>query len=492
MLGHFAVVCKNKRKVRHVKAESSHSDYSNESSETEDSEEEFYVGSIVIDNSTTDISNVTQEYIVEQSNTNSEDQQDTDKSIDESIVDVKSDNKEEKLYDEPELMYKEDKQEEKAEVNQYEHITARVNAGDNQTEMAPKGDHSKDTAEEAEELFISAIENEGETESDFSRSQWQLPLKTCGMYVTYTLDTGAQANILPQRIYYSLENRPRLHKTNIKLSAYNGESVPAKGKVVVRIEKGKNKSFPVQFIVVPTKSNPIIGHKTCERLNLIKRVMLINDSDPSIFDEYDIFGELGCLPGEYHINTDETVKPVVHPPRRVPFALRHKLKAELEQLVSLNVIEKVDHPTDWVNSIVLVEKSDGSIRICLDPKDLNKAIKCEFTQLPTPEEIMSMMAGATRFSKIDASSGYWQITLDKESSNLLAFSTPFGRYKFMRLLFGVHCTSEVFDKRIVEIIDGLPGCAHIQDDILVWGKDKEDHDQNLRAVMDRIQKSGLN
>ena len=122
------------------------------------------------------------------------------------------------------------------------------------------------------------------------------------------------------------------------------------------MEKGRNKSFPVQFIVVPMKSNPIIGLKTCENLNLIKRVMLINDSDPSIFDEYDAFGELGCLPGEYHINVDETVKPVVHPPRRVPFALRHKLKAELERLVSLNVIEKVDHPTDWVNSIVLVEK----------------------------------------------------------------------------------------------------------------------------------------
>ena len=183
MLGHFAVVCKNKRKVRHVKAESSQRDYSNEFSETEDSEEKFYVGSIVIDNSTTDVSNVTQEYIVEQSNTSSEEQQGTDKSIDESIVDVKSDNKEEKLYDEPELVCKEDTHEEKTEVNQYEHINERVNAGDNQKEMAPKGDHSKDTAEKAEELFISAIENEGETESDFSRSQWQLPLKTCGMYV---------------------------------------------------------------------------------------------------------------------------------------------------------------------------------------------------------------------------------------------------------------------------------------------------------------------
>ena len=103
-----------------------------------------------------------------------------------------------------------------------------------------------------------------------------------------------------------------------------------------------------------------------------------------------------------------------------------------------------------------------------------------------------MMAGATRFSKIDTSSGYWQIALDEESSNLLAFNTPLGRYKFKRLPFGVYCALEVFDRRITEIIDCLPGCAHIQDDILVWGKDKEDHDQNLRAVMDRIQSLVLN
>ena len=63
--------------------------------------------------------------------------------------------------------------------------------------------------------------------------------------------------------------------------------------------------------------------------------------------------------------------------------------------------------------------------------------------------------------------------------------------KFKRLPFGVHCALEVFDSGITEIIDGLPGCAHIQDDILVWGKDKEDYNQNLQTVMDIIQKSGL-
>ena len=181
---------KTKESSRHVKAEFSHSDYSNESSEAEDNEEEFYVGSIVIDNSTenSDDNNVAKEYVVEQSNTNSDDQQNTDETIDEAIIDVKSEvNKEEKLHDEPELVFKEDKQEGKPKVNQNEHNAETMNAGDNQKEMAPKDDCGQDTAEETEELFVSALENQGETESDFSRSQWQLPLKTFGMYVTYTL-----------------------------------------------------------------------------------------------------------------------------------------------------------------------------------------------------------------------------------------------------------------------------------------------------------------
>ena len=167
-------------------------------------------------------------------------------------------------------------------------------------------------------------------ENDFSRSKWQLPPKMCGIYVAYKLDTGTQANVLPQHIYYSSENRPKLNNINSKLSAYNGESISVKGKVVVRTEEGKNKSFPVPFIVVPAKSNLIIGLKTCKRLNLIKHVMLINDSDVSIFYEDDVFKELGCLAGEYHINIEETVKSVLHAPGQVPFSLHHKLKAELK------------------------------------------------------------------------------------------------------------------------------------------------------------------
>ena len=160
-------------------------------------------------------------------------------------------------------------------------------------------------------------------------------------------------------------------------------------------------------------------------------------------------------------------------------------------MVSLGVIEKVDQPTDWVNSIMLIEKHNGDLRICLDPKDLNRAIKREFVQMPTAEEIMSMMSDAKFFSKMDTSVGYWQIKLDEDSANLLAFNTSFGRYCFMRMPFCIHSASEVFIKRISEIIEGLDGVAYIQDNIIIWALDKKTHVERLCIVLDQIKKSGF-
>ncbi len=101
-----------------------------------------------------------------------------------------------------------------------------------------------------------------------------------------------------------------------------------------------------------------------------------------------------------------TVAPVVHACRKVPFALREKLKEELARMEKLDVIKRIDEPTDWVSSLVIVLKKNGSLRICLDPRDLNRAIKREHFKLPTREEIMSQFAGAKWFSKLDASSGF--------------------------------------------------------------------------------------
>ena len=143
------------------------------------------------------------------------------------------------------------------------------------------GVHEQDPDNNDDKLCVAAIDGEGL--DDVAQSQLQLPLLTSGTYVTYTLDTGAMRHVLPQNVYNLLEERQKLHKTKVKLSSYGGESIPAVGKVIVRIQKGQNKSHPVQFIVVSANANPIIGLKTCKRLNLIKCISMINNADPTIF-----------------------------------------------------------------------------------------------------------------------------------------------------------------------------------------------------------------
>ena len=105
-------------------------------------------------------------------------------------------------------------------------------------------------------------------------------------------------------------------------------------------------------------------------------------------------------------------------------------------------IAKITEPTDWVNSMVTVVKVD-KIRMCLDPKDLNRAVRREHYKIPTVEEIVADLTGATVFSVIDAKSGFLQIKIDYESSLLTTFNTPVGRYRWLRLPFGIKCAPDL-------------------------------------------------
>ena len=160
-------------------------------------------------------------------------------------------------------------------------------------------------------------------------------------------------------------------------------------------------------------------------------------------------------------------------------------------MVDLDIIKPVQKPTDWVNGPVLMEKQNGELRVCLDPKPLNKAIKSEHLHLPTAEEIFSQMSGTSHFSKLEASSGYWQIKIDEQSSNLLTFGTPSGRYRFKRLPYRIHSASEVFQREITSIISDIPGSSNSLDGFVVWGKTLQEHDEGLRKVLLKIRESGL-
>jgi len=156
------------------------------------------------------------------------------------------------------------------------------------------------------------------------------------------------------------------------------------------------------------------------------------------------------------------------------------------------IIVKETEPTDWVNALCVVKKpKTGKLRVCLDPWDLNKAIKRPHCPLPTLDDITPQLAGACYFSVMDARSGYWAIKLSEKNLKLTTFSTIFLRYRFCCLPFGIVTAQDIFQQKIDEIYEGLPGVVAIVDDILVYGKTKEEHDHNLRRMLERSREKGV-
>ena len=220
-------------------------------------------------------------------------------------------------------------------------------------------------------------------------------------------------------------------------------------------------------------------------------------TEKAVFSQYkDIFEGTGCLPGTYNLKTDQSVKPVVHPPRKIPVALRDRLKSELENLTEKGIIAPVTEPTPWVNNLVIVEKPN-KLRICLDPRDLNKAIQRSHYPMPTIDQLLPDLSKAKVFSVADAKNGFWHVTLDTESSMLTTFNTPHGRFRWLRMPFGLNSAPEEFQRRQNQLVEGLRGVRCVHDDILIFGEgetDEEasrDHDRNFRALMERCRENKL-
>ena len=149
------------------------------------------------------------------------------------------------------------------------------------------------------------------------------------------------------------------------------------------------------------------------------------------------------------------------------------------------VIKKVNEPTEWVNSLLVETKPDGKMRICLDPSDLNRAFKREHYPVPVLEDLIPELAGSDTFTKLDAKDGYWHVKLNEKSSFLTTFNTPFGRYRYLRMPFGLRMSQDVFQRKIDEIYGPCTGAIGIADDVTVHGKGDKDHDLHLHEAMER-------
>ena len=157
---------------------------------------------------------------------------------------------------------------------------------------------------------------------------------------------------------------------------------------------------------------------------------------------------------------------------------------------SIGVISKVNEPSAWCASMVAVPKPNGLVRICVDVRPLNQNVMRETFPLPTVDDVLAQLNGATVFSKLDANSGFWQVPLAPQSRHLTTFITHFGRYQFNKLPFGISSAPEVYQKRMSSLLEGLIGVLCLIDDVLVFGHTAAEHDRRLQEVLRRIQSSG--
>ena len=329
----------------------------------------------------------------------------------------------------------------------------------------------------------------------------------------FEIDTGANCNILPERSLQKIQHK--LEKTN-KLRMYDGTIMTPLGKSLIKVKNPKNdKKYKIEFVVVSDPNcQPIIGRDTSFQMGLLKiqeeNIMTVNhttmptmtnETKSPMVDELEeqfpqVLQGTGVFEGKYHLHLDPSVKPVVHPPRRVPVALRERLKTSLDDLEKQGIIAKVSEPTPWVSSLVLVDRGH-KLRICLDPKDLNSAIQRSHYPMPTIEDILPDLHNAKIFSLLDARNGFWHVELDEESSLLTCFNSPYGRYRWKRMPFGISSAPEEYQRRQDQILEGLNGVKSVADDILVYGKGDtieeatKDHNENLKCLMQRCQDKGL-
>ncbi|XP_014672251.1 PREDICTED: uncharacterized protein K02A2.6-like [Priapulus caudatus] len=316
-----------------------------------------------------------------------------------------------------------------------------------------------------------------------------------GVPVKMVIDSGASANIICQSLWEQLKEKRikcASQKCTKQLFAY-GSKVPLP--VIGTFQCTavvQNTQVNAEIMVVKGSGQPLLGKKTAMQLGVLKVGLNDTIASDSIEKKFEKcctgVGKLTDYQIQLHI--DESVQPVAQPVRRAPFALRDKIYQKLEELLNMDIIERVEGPTRWVSPLVVVPKPNGDIRVCVDMRQANKAIICERHYIPTVDVVLHEMNNSKVFSKLDVKWGYHQVELNPESRDITTFVTHAGLFRYKRLMFGISAAPEKYQHVLEQVLAGC-GASNISDDIIVHGDTQEEHDKCMLSVLKRLNERGL-
>lgn len=302
-----------------------------------------------------------------------------------------------------------------------------------------------------------------------------------GEKVDMLIDSGSKCNIISDVTWEMLKANNIRVKSQVKCSDKKFMAYGSKKPLVVLgsftsyIKIGSGAGLDeATFYVIKNGTRNLLGKDTATKLGVLKLGLAINTID----------GAFPKFKGiQINIPIDKSIQPVSQPCRRVPIPLESRINDKIQELIITDIIEPVDGPSDWISPLVPVLKSDGDVRICVDIRRANQAIIRENYPLPTMEQLTPKFRKANLFSKLDLKNSFHQLELNPDCRYITTFICSQGLFRYKRLMFGISCAPECFQKNLERVLLPCKGVVNFIDDIVVFGSDETEHDFRLQKVL---------
>lgn len=301
-----------------------------------------------------------------------------------------------------------------------------------------------------------------------------------GIEIDMLIDSGCRLNLLTDKTWEELKNKKvqasnLIKRPNKTLLAY-GSNTPltVEGSFETTVEVDGRKELTTIYVISGGTRN-LLGKNTATHLGVLKLGIGINQVEITPFPKFK-----GIL---VEIPVDDSIKPVSQPCRRVPIPIEEKVTMKIRELLDSDIIEEVQGPSKWVSPIVPIMKGNGELRLCVDMRRANAAIMRENHPLPSMDHFLPKMKKAKYFSKLDIKNAFHQVEIHPESRHITTFITSTGLYRYKRLMFGITCAPEIFQKIIEKMLINCEGVVNFIDDILIFGDSEDEHDARLKRVL---------
>ncbi|UYV64396.1 hypothetical protein LAZ67_3000523 [Cordylochernes scorpioides] len=299
--------------------------------------------------------------------------------------------------------------------------------------------------------------------------KWSAVITINGKKTMVHLDTGAQINVLPHKVINQWPSRPEIRPTSLKAFAYGNTELPIVGKCNVLCQYGEKKGM-FEFIVADVEAQTLITGDTCEKLEILRRINHINTDEMKLCSEtqkileqyHEVFQGVGLINSECKIYTKPEYSPVQVPPRRIPTSLGAEVQSELEKMVKQGIVTKIYHETEWSHPMT-----------------------------PAPAELLHEIPKSKYYTVLDVKSAYWHIPVAKECRDLLVMTTPFGKFRYNRLPFGLKIPAQIFVEKMTNIFrDSFQNITYV-DDLLIYADTIQEHNKKLKGILEKAKEKNI-